>query len=175
MIISTVSHTKEVLSGLSSLIYAVGLKVPESTLKSDLAALLKFLPAHVLNRSTNMEALPPAMLTDIRYISLKASVRDPIIEAHISRLGPAPTDLDMSPEEYEEQMKQKQERERREKALSERQMRVEEEKRKHRGQLQYSKGMLREGEQELERARKVGKEGLLGYMETDGPAKSDGL
>ena len=29
----------------------------------------------------------------------------------------------------------------------------------------YSKGMLQEGEQELERAKRVGKEGLLGYME----------
>ena len=63
--------------------------------------------------------------------------------------------------------KQRQERERREKALAERQMRVEEEKRRQRGALQYSKGVLREGEQELERAKKVGKEGLLGYMQEE--------
>lgn len=107
----------------------------ESTLKSDLAALLKFLPVHVLNRSTSLDALPPAMLTDIRYLSLKASVRDPIIEAHISRLPLAPTDLDVSSEEYEAQSKQKQERERREKALADRQTRVEVEKRKQIGEL----------------------------------------
>ena len=105
------------------------------------------------------------MLTDIRYISLKASVRDPIIRAHIEKVPPAPTDLDVSPEEYESRLKKQQERERRERALAERQNRVEEEKRKQRGALQYSKGMLREGEQELERAKRVGKDGLLGYME----------
>ena len=105
------------------------------------------------------------MLTDIRYISLKASVRDPIIRAHIEKVPPAPTDLDVSPEEYERRLKKQQERERRERALAERQNRVEEEKRKQRGALQYSKGMLREGEQELERAKRVGKDGLLGYME----------
>lgn len=105
------------------------------------------------------------MLTDIRYVSMKASVRDPIIKSHIQKMPPAPTDLDVSPEEFETQLKKKQERERRERALAERQSRVEEEKRKQRGALQYSKGMLREGEQELERAKRVGKEGLLGYME----------
>ena len=150
------------------------MKLSESTLKSDLAALIKFLPVHVFNRSTSLDALPPAMLTDIRYISLKPSTRDPIIEAQISRSPPAPKDVDLSPEEYEIQLKQRQERERREKALAERQARVEEEKRRQRGALQYSKGILREGEQELERAKKVGKEGLLGYMETNGPLSSPG-
>lgn len=146
-----------------------GLKLPESTLKSDLAALLKFLPVHVLNRSVSLESLPPAMVTDIRFISLKPSVRDPIIEAHISKLAPAPTDLDMTSEEYEARLKQNEERERRERALADRQTRIEEEKRKQRGELQRSKGMLREGEQELERAKRVGKEGLLGYMESKSP------
>ena len=113
------------------------------------------------------------MLTDIRYVSLKASVRDPLIKSHIENLPPAPTDLDVSPEEYESQLKKKQERERRERALAERQSRVEEEKRKQRGALQYSKGMLREGEQELERAKRVGKEGLLGYMEDHGKGDID--
>lgn len=114
------------------------------------------------------------MLADIRYISLKPSTRDPIIEGHISRSAPAPTDLDESPEEYEIRMKRREERERREKALAERQARVEEEKGRQRGALQYSKGVLREGEQELERAKKIGREGLLGYMETDGPLSLSG-
>lgn len=149
-----------------------GLKLSESTLKSDLAALIKFLPVHVFNRSTSLDNLPSAMLTDIRYISLKPSTRDPIIEDHISSLPPAPTDVDVSPEEHDIRLKQRQERERREKALAERQARVEEEKRRQRGALKYSKGMLREGEQELERAKKVGKEGLLGHMEKSGPLGS---
>ena len=103
------------------------------------------------------------MLSDIRYISLRDSVRDPIIEAHISRLSPGPTNLDVSAEEYEAQSRQKQERERR--ALADRQTRVEDEKRKARRALKFSKGLIREGEQELERATRIGKEGLLGYIE----------
>ena len=107
------------------------------------------------------------MLSDIRYISLKPSIRDPLIEAHVSELPPAPTNIDRSPEEHEAQVRQEQERERRERALAARQSRVEEEKRKQRGVLHHSKGLLREGEQELERAKRIGKEGLLGYIETD--------
>ncbi|KAL8826069.1 MAG: hypothetical protein Q9191_004025 [Dirinaria sp. TL-2023a] len=149
--------------------YINRLKLPEKTLKSDLKALLKFLPLHALNRSSTLEALPPAMLTDLRYIALKPAVRDPIIESHILDLPPAPAGLEGS-EGPEEMTKQRQERERREKALAERQLRVEEEKRRQRGALQFSKGMLREGEQELERAKKVGKEGLLGYMQEERPA-----
>ena len=107
------------------------------------------------------------MLSDIRYVSLKPSIRDPLIEAHVSGLPPAPNNIDGFPEEYEVQLRQKQERERRERALAARQSRVEEEKRKQRGVLHHSKGLLREGEQELERAKRIGKEGLLGYIESD--------
>ena len=138
-------------------------------LKSDLAALLKFLPLHVLNRSTTLDALPPVMLTDIRYISLKPTIRDPIIVSHIAALPPAPSDVDVSPEEAEALTKQRRERERRERALADRQTQVQDEKRRQEGALQYSRGMLREGEQELERAKKVGKEGLMGYLQKDKP------
>lgn len=142
------------------------LKRPESTLKSDLKALLKLLPLHTLNRSSTLETLPPAMLTDLRYISLKPAIRNPIIESHILDLPPAPAGPEGS-EGPEEATKQRQERERREKALAERQLQVEEEKRRQRGALQYSKGVLREGEQELEKAKQVGKKGLLGYMQEE--------
>lgn len=114
-----------------------------------------------------MDALPPSMLTDMRYVSLKATIRDPIIQAHINALPPAPSDTGTSPEEIEAQSKQRQERDRRERALADRQAQVHDEKRRQHGALQYSKGMLREGEQELERARRVGKDGLMGYMQTD--------
>ena len=107
------------------------------------------------------------MLSDIRYVSLKPSIRDPLIEAHVSELPPAPTNIGGTPEEYEAQLRQEQERERRERALAARQLRVEEEKRKQKGVLHHSKGLLREGEQELERAKRIGKEGLLGYRESD--------
>lgn len=57
--------------------------------------------------------------------------------------------------------------ERRDRALAERQKQVQDEKRRQKGALQFSKGMLREGEEEIERALRVGKEGLRGYMEAE--------
>lgn len=80
-------------------------------------------------------------------------------------MAAAPDTTDMSPEEEMEQTRRKQDRERREKALVEREKRVQEEKRRQRGALQYSKGMLREGEEEIERAMTVGKEGLRSYLD----------
>ena len=140
--------------------YINRLKLPESTLKSGLSALLKSLPLHILNRSTSLGALPPAILTDIRYVSLRPPARDPLIEAYISTLPPAPEQSDILPEEEAELSRQKQGREQREKALAERVKRVQEEKRRQRSALHYSKEKLREGEEEIEKAMKVGKEGL---------------
>lgn len=71
----------------------------------------------------------------------------------------------MSLEEGIERSRRKEDRERRERALAEREKRVHEEKRRQQGALEYSKGMLREGEQEIERAMRVGKEGLKSYFE----------
>lgn len=88
-----------------------------------------------------------------------------MIETYIACLAPAPDHTEISPEEEEARLKQRQERERREKALSERQRQVQEEKRKQRGHLQASKAMLREGEEEVEGAMRVGKEGLRGYLD----------
>lgn len=146
--------------------YINRLKLPESTLKSDVVLMLKSMPLHTLNRSTAMVALPPALLADIRYISLRPTARDLLIETHISTLAEAPEGTDLNAEEQEMSAKRKQERERRE-ALAERQMQVQREKRRAREALEYSKGMMREGEQEVERAMKVGRGGLLGHMETD--------
>ncbi|KAL8940517.1 MAG: hypothetical protein Q9216_002767 [Gyalolechia sp. 2 TL-2023] len=143
--------------------YINRLKLPESTLKSDLVAMLKSMSLHTLNRSTSMTALPSIMLADIRYVSLRPSVRDPLIETHISTLPEAPEGTDLDAEEAEGAAKREQERERRE-ALAERQMQVQREKRRAREALEYSKGMMREGEQEVQRAMKVGKGGLLGHM-----------
>ena len=147
--------------------YINRLKLPESTLKADLVKLLKSTPLHAINRSTTLDTLPPDMLTDMRYISLRKSIRTPLIEAHVATLPPASTDLDISIEEEEAQAKEKQERERREKALAERQKQVEDEKRRQQGALKQSKGMLREEEDEIQKAMRIGKEGLLGYMDVD--------
>ena len=145
--------------------YEIGLKLPESTLKSDLTILLKLTPLHLLNRSTSIEALPPAILMDIRYVSVRSAIRDPQIEAYIATSPPAPERSDVSPEEEAEVVKREKERERREHALAQRKSKVEQEKRKQSSNLQHSKDTLREGEEEIQRAMRVGKEGLLGHLE----------
>ncbi|KAJ9667386.1 hypothetical protein H2201_002587 [Coniosporium apollinis] len=155
------------------------LKLPQSTLKADLSTLLKSIPLAALNRSTALAALPPQVLTDIRYISLQPSTRDPLITAYISTLPPAPEASDLTAEEDEEAAKKRQDRERREKALQEREKRVQEEKRRQRRDLEYGRGRLREEEMELQRAMRVGKEGLraqLDHMDDQNgrPAAEDG-
>ncbi|MCJ1400577.1 hypothetical protein MMC11_003783 [Xylographa trunciseda] len=145
--------------------YINRLKLSESSLKSDLTALLKSLPLHELNRSISLEALPPTLMTDMRYVSLRAQVRDPLIEAFIAISPPAPEKSGLTAEEEAQLVKQRQDRERREKALAERERKVQDEKWKQRGALQHSKEMLREGQEEIERASGVGKDGLLSHME----------
>ena len=147
--------------------YINRLKLPEATLKSDLVKLLRSTPLCTLNRSTTIHALPTILLTDIRYISLRPAVRDALIEAHVSTLPPASNNLDILPEEQKAQATERHERQRREEALAERQRQVQEEKRRQNGALNHSKGMLREGEEEVQRAMRVGKEGLLGHMAED--------
>lgn len=144
-----------------------GLKLSEHTLKADFVTLLKSLPIYALNRSTTLESLPPAMVTDLRFISLRPSIRNPLIEAHARTLDPAPLNLELSAEEAQISMKDRADRERREKALAERQKVVDQNKKRQEGALRYGKGMLREGEDQLERAKQVNKQGLLGHFERD--------
>ena len=146
--------------------YISRLKQPESTRKSDLSALLKSVPLHALNRSSNVDALPTVIITDIRYIGLAPKVRNPLIEAYISTLPPAP-EVQMTAEEQAELDRKRNEREKREKALANREKRVEEEKRRQRGDLIRGKHLLREGEAEIEEAMKVNKDGLRSYMDID--------
>ncbi|KAJ5515528.1 hypothetical protein N7527_007088 [Penicillium freii] len=142
------------------------LKQPESTRKSDLSALLKSVPLDLLHRSSNLEALPAMVITDIRYIGLTPEVRDPLIEAYISTLPPAP-EVQMTAEELEEVDRKRVEREKRERALADREKRVEDEKRRQRGDLLRGKHLLREGEAEIEQAMRVNKDGLMSYMDVD--------
>ncbi|GAB7349344.1 hypothetical protein MBLNU459_g8477t1 [Dothideomycetes sp. NU459] len=137
------------------------LKLPSTTLKSDLASLLKSIPLAALNRDSTIGTLPKELLTDIRYISLPPKTRDPLIEAHISTLHAAPEGAEAaSAEEQAEREKAKRDRERREAAMRDRERRVEEDKRKRERDLRIGMGRLREGERELERAMNVGREGL---------------
>lgn len=142
------------------------LKQPESTRKSDLSALLKSVPLDLLHQSSNLEALPTMIITDIRYIGLAPEVRNPLIEAYISTLPPAP-EVQMTAEELEEVDRKRVEREKRERALADREKRVGEEKRKQRGDLLRGKHLLREGEAEIEQAMRVNKDALMSYMDVD--------
>ena len=140
--------------------YINRLKLPENQLKSDLVALLKTTPLKALNRSTSLDTMPSSILTDLRYISLRSAVRDPLIEAHISTLASTLPEALIADEA---QVGEREERERRQRALAERQARVQDEKRKQERALQSSRSMLKAGEQEVREAMNVGKEGLLGH------------
>ncbi|KAF1925918.1 uncharacterized protein M421DRAFT_68595 [Didymella exigua CBS 183.55] len=137
----------------------------QSDLKSDLSALLRAQPLATLNRSTTIDTLPSAILTDLRYISLPTSTREPLVETYISTLPPAPEGAAASAEEDAERAKKRAERERREKALAERERRVQTEKRKQERDLAYGKSRLREEEEEIQRALNVGKEGLRKHLD----------
>jgi hypothetical protein len=139
--------------------YVKRLQLPRSTLIPDFTSLLKSLPVSQLNRDTPLAALPSTLLTDMRYISLAPSVRDPLISTYIPTLPPAP-ESPRSAEQEEDAVAKRQDKERREKALAERERRVEQEKRKQRRDLEIGKGHLREEERELERAMHISKSGI---------------
>ncbi|QSZ36238.1 hypothetical protein DSL72_007364 [Monilinia vaccinii-corymbosi] len=138
------------------------LKLPQSTLKSDLSTLLKSQSLSALNNVTLISHLPPGILGDIRYISLDAAVRDPLIEAYIATLPSPPESA--ATEENEEAIKQRLEKERRQKALDDRERRVAEEKKKQQRALEFGKGRLRDEEAAIERAMNVSKSGLMGHL-----------
>jgi hypothetical protein len=143
------------------------LKLSESTRKTDLEQLLKEMPPSSLNRDSTLDTLPSALLTNLIYISLPVKARDAIVEKHISTL-PATPDIineDLSAEEQAELDKKKDERRKRQAALGERERQVQEAKRKQHGALRYGRELQDEEAAQLERARRVGKEGLMGYME----------
>ncbi|WQF88108.1 Putative WW domain, FF domain, WW domain superfamily, FF domain superfamily protein [Colletotrichum destructivum] len=139
------------------------LKLPQATLKSDFATLLKSLPLSAMNNKTSLARLPPQLLVDIRYISLPPQVRDPMIEAYIQTLGPPP-EGGVSEEEDEATRKAREARERREKALREHEDKVAEQKRRQQRSLEMGRARLREGEREVEQAMQVGKRGLQSQL-----------
>ncbi|KAI0113503.1 hypothetical protein F4814DRAFT_348429 [Daldinia grandis] len=139
------------------------LKLPQDTLKKDLAALLRSVPLRALNNKTHLENLPPQVLADLRYISLDPQIRDPLIEAYIQTLGQPPAG-EGADDDGEATRKAKEERRKREKALEERERIVAEEKQKQKRQVEYGKAALREEERELERAMHVGKKGLQSQL-----------
>lgn len=140
------------------------LKMTAATLKTDFLNLLKAQPPAVLNNRTTLSNLPPQVLSNIKYISLPALIRDKLVEDYRSTLPPPPAANEAAEAESEEARKEKADRERREKALAERERRVAEEKRRQQKSLAFGKGRLREEEEEIERAMNVGKGGLRGQL-----------
>jgi hypothetical protein len=150
------------------------LKLPQSSLKADLLTLLKAQPLSTLNNTTIASHLPPAVLADVRYISLDPATRDTVIESHIRTLASPPESA--AEEEGEEATKERMDKQRRQKALDERQRQVAEEKRRQKRNLEFGKDRLREEEAEIARAMKVTKKGLKDHlMGADGGEKADGV
>jgi len=138
------------------------LQFPTSALKADLLALLKDQPLSKLNKSTNIERMPAAVLGDIRYISLDKETSDKYVVAFISTLNPAPEVHEE--DQTEESVKAKKDKERRQKALDDREAFVREEKRKQQRDLEFGKGRLRDRELEIERAMQISKKGLKDHL-----------
>ncbi|KAJ0108192.1 dna replication protein 4 [Diaporthe amygdali] len=142
------------------------LKLPQATLKTDLANLLKSAPVSQLNNKTLLTHLPPQIITDIRYISLDAKTRDALVEALIQTLPPPPEDGEAA-EDDEATQKALEMRRKREKALQDRERAVEEEKRRQEKNLRHSKALLRDGERELQAAMDIGNRGLHSQLERE--------
>ncbi|KAK8040259.1 hypothetical protein PG991_000047 [Apiospora marii] len=143
--------------------YIARLKLPLETQKKDLSALLRGVPLKDLNNKTPHENLPSQLLSDIRYVSLQASVRDPLIQAYIETLPPPPEEGEAVDDEASR--KERAERRKREDALREREKAVEEQKRRQRRQLEHGRAVLREEERELERAQHVdGRKGIQSQL-----------
>ncbi|KKY14042.1 putative ff domain protein [Phaeomoniella chlamydospora] len=142
------------------------LKLPGSTRQTDLTDLLKPIPLHSLNKSSTIATLPPAIVTDLRFISLPAKTRDSLVEAYISTLPPAPEvgPGTMSAEEQALLDKNRAEREKRENAMAQRERLVQQEKQRQRGALRHGRELLKEGEMEIEEAMRVRKDGLRAYV-----------
>lgn len=147
------------------------LKLPQSSLKADLIALLQAQPLSALNNATIASHLPPAVLSDIRYISLASDTRDMVIESHIQSLPPPPGSTEE--EDSEEAAKARLDKLRRQKALEDRERKVAEEKRRQQRHLEFGKGRLREEEAEIARAMNVTKKGLRDHLvEADSTEKA---
>ncbi|KAG0639452.1 hypothetical protein HOY80DRAFT_1009532 [Tuber brumale] len=131
--------------------YISHMKISEPLRENDLKKLLR--STTTLSRHTTLETLPESILVDVRYVTAPDNVRDKVIQDHLATL----------PEDLEEE-KGRKERERREQALRGRERAVRKEQWKFRGEEQRAKEMLKEEEAMIERAKVVGKRGLLGHI-----------
>lgn len=131
-----------------------GNKTSESIREVDLKKLLKSTPS--LTRDTTLLTLPESVLVDARYVTAPEPSRDSIIAEYLSTLP----EVVLS----EEERRAKEERERREKALREREWAVRQGKRRNAADDALARQLLRDEEAAIERAKIVGKKGLLGHL-----------
>ncbi|KAI7343683.1 hypothetical protein KC320_g9174 [Hortaea werneckii] len=150
------------------------LKLPESTRKADLIALLKSLPLRILNNSTRLDSLPQAFLAHLHSISLPPRTRDEVVGQYISSLPPPPDAAESADEKTaEEQERLRREKARREAALLERKRAVEEERRRVEKEERFARMGLLEEERELRQAD-VGKGSRRGLRAMLGGAEGEG-
>ncbi|KAI7152974.1 hypothetical protein KC349_g8660 [Hortaea werneckii] len=153
------------------------LKLPESTRKADVIALLQSIPLRNLNISTTLDSLPQDFLANLQSISLPPRTRDEVLTQYISSLPPPPDAGDILDEKTaEEQERQKNEKVRREAALQERKRKVEEERRKVEKEERFARKGLAEEERELSRAvvGKGSRRGLKAMLGAEGEGGEGG-
>jgi WW domain/FF domain len=142
--------------------YTARLKMSESDRKEDLAKLLKDASKkRQIHRESTVDTLPNEVLRDVKFHAMPSALRDEVLEDLLVKLPPPSGDEAAQTE----LAKQRDDRRRREEALAERRRRVEEEKRKTFGAVRHGREMLRDEAEQMERAKMVGRDSLMSYME----------
>ncbi|KAB8346039.1 hypothetical protein FH972_023091 [Carpinus fangiana] len=137
-------------------------KTPPAALVADLHALLRSVPpGEEWNAASSVHgALPAALQSDVRWISLPAARRDALVQEFIATQLPAPADAAAGGERVAAEARQK-DQERREEALRGRREVVEEARRRQERDVRVERARMAEGEEERRRALAVGKGGLV--------------
>ena len=140
-------------------------KIPESALREDLQNLMESVPPSETwnRRSSSSGILPSSLHSNVKFISLKTDVRNKLVENFIRTL-PEPETLLSEAEKSLPQHKQFEQKKRIE-ALRERTRQVEEAKKSQQRKLISSRSALENEREELGRAFKVGRGGLLGNLD----------
>jgi hypothetical protein len=142
--------------------YTARLKMTEADRKDDLAKLLREASKQgQIHRETTMDTLPNEVLREVKFHAVPVGQREELLRALTPTLPPLTGEKSAQVARAKEQ----EDRRRREEALADRQRRVEEEKRKTFGAVRHGREMLRDEAEQLERAKRVGRDGLMGYMD----------
>lgn len=133
--------------------YLAHIKISPAIRENDLKKLLKSTIS--LTHSTPLDDLPIPILIDVRYVTAPQPLREEIIREYIESLP-----NNMTPAER----KEKEERQRKEAALRDRESAVRREQARLRGEIGRGRELLREEEAAIERAKVVGKKGLMSQI-----------